>query len=522
MLLPNQQPQTFFRLSYRTGAVLLSIALATASCSKDNNEQSKEDAERLEISVSPTTVQMTKASDSSFEDGDEFGLTVVQWLDSEPCDLSLIRYEDNVMFTVEEGGEPYAWPSAYYPDRSSPCSFFAYYPYNETGFRRGTNVLPVQVVANQEWGTSDSDYMVAVKDTVYPTTESVPLVFDHILSKVVLNLIAGEGCSTADLLTSELILKSFNTEAEYDVMEKTFSSMSSKADIIPFTEWTESTDRITGACAIVVPQLFRAGESMLYCIINNKILAYKPSSDINFESGKQYNFDITVTITDLGPSISISSEITDWQEGHLIVGDAIQDTPVKGTVEDVDGNIYDYVEINGLYWTASNMRTTKYTDGREIPYHSVGADDWMALTTPAYCYFENQAENKETLGLLYNYYSILDGDICPEGWRLPTKDELSMLIDEGNYDFDPKTLMSTVWDDGVNKGTNETGFSALPSGMAMDDSFWMSDCYLWSSSINEKGTDGMIYGYLYLSSYPWTDWHKASVGMGIRCVKEIE
>ena len=38
MLLPNQQPQTFFRLSYRTGAVLLSIALATASCSKDNNE----------------------------------------------------------------------------------------------------------------------------------------------------------------------------------------------------------------------------------------------------------------------------------------------------------------------------------------------------------------------------------------------------------------------------------------------------------------------------------------------------
>lgn len=520
MLLPNQQPLTLFRRSYRMGLVLLSTALASVSCSKENTGQSEETAGRLEISVRPTTVQMTKASDTAFEDGDEFGLTVVQWLDSEPCDLSLIRYEDNVMFTVEEGSEPYAWPTAYYPDRSTPCSFYAYYPYNETGFRRGTNILPVQVATNQGYGISGSDYMVAVKDTVYPTEESVPLVFDHILAKIVLNLIAGDGCTTADLLTSDLTLKSFSTEAEYDIVEQTFSAISSRADIIPSTNWAESSDRITGSCAIVIPQKFRAGESMLYCTINNKILAYKPSSDILFESGRQYNFDITVTVTDLGPSIAVSSEITDWQEGDKIIGDAVQDTPVKGTVEDIDGNVYDYVEIGGLYWTASNMRTTKYTDGRDIPYHSVGTDDWMALTTPAYCYFENLPENKETLGLLYNYYSVLDGNICPEGWRLPTKDELSMLIDEGNYDFDPTALMSTAWDDGVSKGTNETGFTALPSGMAMDDSYWMSDCYLWSSSINEQGTDGMMYGYLYLSSYPWTDWHMASVGMGIRCVKE--
>ena len=315
MLLPNQQPLTLFRRSYRMGLVLLSTALASVSCSKENTGQSEETAGRLEISVRPTTVQMTKASDTAFEDGDEFGLTVVQWLDSEPCDLSLIRYEDNVMFTVEEGSEPYAWPAAYYPDRSTPCSFYAYYPYNETGFRRGTNILPVQVATNQGYGISGSDYMVAVKDTVYPTEESVPLVFDHILAKIVLNLIAGDGCTTADLLTSDLTLKSFSTEAEYDIVEQTFSAISSRADIIPSTNWAESSDRITGSCAIVIPQKFRAGESMLYCTINNKILAYKPSSDILFESGRQYNFDITVTVTDLGPSIAVSSEITDWQEG---------------------------------------------------------------------------------------------------------------------------------------------------------------------------------------------------------------
>ena len=128
MLLPTHQPLTLVRRSYRMGLVLLSTALASVSCSKENTGQSEETAGRLEISVRPTTVQMTKASDTAFEDGDEFGMTVVQWLDSEPCDLSLIRYEDNVMFTVEEGSEPYAWPAAYYPDRSTPCSFYAYYP----------------------------------------------------------------------------------------------------------------------------------------------------------------------------------------------------------------------------------------------------------------------------------------------------------------------------------------------------------------------------------------------------------
>ena len=496
--------------------MVMAAIIATTSCTKDADR--RQDSDLLEISVSASTVQMTRSSDTFFEDGDEFGLTVVKWLDGKAADMSLIRQEDNIRFTFSNG-TPTAYPPVYYPDRSSTCSFFAYYPYNSEGFRPESNILPLRTDTDQSYSYSRSDIMVAVNNNVTPSTQSVPLIFNHILSKIVINLIAGDGCTVSDLKTADVLLKSFNTQAEYDVLTKTVSGYSSRADITPHTGWTESEDRLSGASAIVIPQEFKSGESMLYCVINNKTLAYKPSEPMLFESGKEYTFDITVSVTDLGPAISVSSEITDWTEGGHITGYADEQTPVVGTVEDIDGNMYNYVEINGLYWTASNMRTERYNDGREIPHHDGGSDEWNSLTTPAWCCFENKSENKETLGLLYNYYAVLDGDICPEGWRIPTKDELSALIDETNWSVDVATLISQSWE-GMD-GTNETGFSAMPSGMAMNH-WMMTDCYLWSSTIDENASDDMRYGYLYLSLYPWTDKHFAYVGMGIRCVKEVE
>ena len=36
------------------------------------------------------------------------------------------------------------------------------------------------------------------------------------------------------------------------------------------------------------------------------------------------------------------------------------------TVTDIDGNIYDTVKIGDLYWTTSNLKTTRFKDGTPI------------------------------------------------------------------------------------------------------------------------------------------------------------
>lgn len=504
----------------RCCAASFAAFLTLLSCS-DHTGKDEVPGGRLAISVAPSTLELTK-SGSSFSDWDEIGLSVVAWIDGQEQDLSGIRNEDNVCYRCSDGVFAPASSPAYYPDRERKCTFYSYYPYNSEGFDADANTLQVEVAADQSGYSSymSSDYRVSVVRNVVPSPSPVVMGFSHILSRVTLNLVAGEGCTVEELGKIGISLKSLNTKAVYDMEKATLSGLSGKSDIKVYADGAQSTDKgMDGISAIVVPQTFRAGESMIYFEIYDKTLAYKPAEEIVFEPGKDHVFNITVTIENMGPSVSVSSEIRDWTDGGTVSGDADEESKFVGTVKDVEGNVYPYVEIDGLYWMAKNLMTATLNDGTAIEFKEAGNAEWMALETPAYTYFENNPDNLAVRGALYNYKVVETGKLCPEGWRLPSKDELSALIDEvdGMGTVDVATLVSPDWE-GMG-GTNQTGFSAMPCGLAMDH-WYMDECYLWSSTVNESAENDMKYGYLYLSEYPWTDYHQSQVGMGVRCVKE--
>jgi uncharacterized protein (TIGR02145 family) len=140
-----------------------------------------------------------------------------------------------------------------------------------------------------------------------------------------------------------------------------------------------------------------------------------------------------------------------------------------GTMSDIDGNSYSTQQIGSQTWMAENLKTTKYRDGTNIPNVTDG-DTWAALTSGAYCWYENDASTyKETYGALYNYYAVVDShNLCPTGWHVPTDGEWTTLTNYLGGETIAGGLLkeagTTHWISPNTGANNGSGFTALPSG----------------------------------------------------------
>lgn len=138
-------------------------------------------------------------------------------------------------------------------------------------------------------------------------------------------------------------------------------------------------------------------------------------------------------------------------------------------VSDIDGEAYGSIKLNGKDWMKRNLNVSKYKNGDAIP-QVTDVTQWDALTTGAWCYYENDAANGPVYGKLYNWYAINDPrGLAPTGWHIPTDTEWSDLATflGGENVAGPKLKddsATSTWDVTTNYVTNQSGFTALPSG----------------------------------------------------------
>jgi len=173
-------------------------------------------------------------------------------------------------------------------------------------------------------------------------------------------------------------------------------------------------------------------------------------------------------------------------------------------VSDYEGNAYFAIGIGNQIWMKENLRSTKLNDGTSIPL-VIDNSEWANTVSPAYClYNNNEAEYKTTYGILYNGYTINTGKLCPVGWHVPTDAEWHLLIlylggHPGFYSdyIESMSAGGKMKETGTdhwkspNKGaTNESGFTALPSGeRGTSGTFYEINinAFWWSSSEDVKG-----------------------------------
>jgi uncharacterized protein (TIGR02145 family) len=160
--------------------------------------------------------------------------------------------------------------------------------------------------------------------------------------------------------------------------------------------------------------------------------------------------DYTVCTTTINPPLGVGATPQTWMTKNLSVSNLSNGTPIQGPVTD--------------------LRT------------------WLTLTSPAWCYYNNDPSTEETYGKLYNWYAVNTGLLAPNGWRVPTQSDYNNLITMLTSSAGGSMKETTFWHwSSPNTGANNrTRFEGLPagqrngtSGLYIDQTF---SGYFWLNS----------------------------------------
>jgi uncharacterized protein (TIGR02145 family) len=196
---------------------------------------------------------------------------------------------------------------------------------------------------------------------------------------------------------------------------------------------------------------------------------------------------------------------------------------------DHDGNVYTSVTIGTQEWMVENLKTTKYRNGDLIGTTTPDTLDITAEATPKYQWAPNGDEsNVATYGRLYTWYAITDPrNVCPSGWHIPSQDEWETLKSFlGGEDIAGGKLKETGtahWLSPNTGATNETGFTALPSGGRSISYFGgFGTISYWWTSTSDQGLDWTADSEGMYNEYPSLVLESTSKYMGwsVRCIKD--
>jgi uncharacterized protein (TIGR02145 family) len=184
------------------------------------------------------------------------------------------------------------------------------------------------------------------------------------------------------------------------------------------------------------------------------------------------------------------------------------------------------VDSEKMGWMAQNLNVDKFRNGDSIP-EAITEEEWKRAGEkgdPAWCYYDNDPENGQKYGKLYNWYAVKDPrGLAPDGWHIPSDKEWTTLTDYlgGQNVAGSKMKSSSGWKEKGN-GTNVSGFSGLPGGYRGGiGSFYdigNNGCW-WSSSEGSK--ESAWYRVLgYFIGFIYRDFNSKHRGLSVRCIRD--
>lgn len=180
------------------------------------------------------------------------------------------------------------------------------------------------------------------------------------------------------------------------------------------------------------------------------------------------------------------------------------------------------VATNAIYgnynWASDNLNVSTFRNGNPIPEVKTD-EEWEKAGKegkPAWCYYNNDPENGEKYGKLYNWYAVSDSrGLAPKGYIIPTANHVKKLIESTG-----KTAANYVTKELIKGG--KTGFNSklggerdrngVFHGLKEKTKHWTTD------KSNDNNAVSLYVGGKHnmsgVTDYP------CSKGLYVRCIKE--
>lgn len=265
--------------------LLFSVATLTFSCAKKPAPEPT--PEKLPIKISTA---ITKATDTEFEYSDQVGVYVV----NEPESLQPTgNHVDNMRFTYDGSWNPDT--PIYWKNKTTRAEFYCYYPYNSSISDLDAYRFTVNTDQTSDDNYKSSDFLWGKTEKVSPTEDAVSITMRHLMSKVIVRLVAGNGYNDEDMCNASVAICGLKASALINLTNGKVTADGDMADIYPGLE-----DDIRRA--IVIPQSVESTD-LIKVSIDDK--TYILNQSVTFESGKQHTCTITVEKTNQGINIGI-------------------------------------------------------------------------------------------------------------------------------------------------------------------------------------------------------------------------
>lgn len=318
---------------------MAAAALIFAACSNDENEMDNWNGEIRLTSGIEVQTRATHNLDELLKEGESVRIWVDDAKDPQATVSKENLYENNVL-TVGNSGALSGGTIMYFPQSGNKVNIYALHT-NATlnGDAFPGSALTHQVEQDQRStviesgkGYQGSDLVFAKSAGVERTSNVVSLTFAHLLSKIEVVLVAGDGLQANEIKTVEILNTKLN--AKFTPSKTTDFSVTADgiiaADQNPITIDNGTTDASDAAGAdetkkvlneaIIVPQTLALGtEFIRITTTGGGVLTYALPAEKEFAKKTKYRYTVTANLTGL----TVTSTISAWTPGTSGSGNAV-------------------------------------------------------------------------------------------------------------------------------------------------------------------------------------------------------